>query len=176
MTKSDGEATQEFHSDDHDSKDGHCHDHKENTGLAWLCNGYIIEDDSRLWVFWDPLILLLCTISSYAYAWYAAFGDDIFVEGNSNIYHILTLESFFTLEIILNFVRAYRPNGHNIETVRSHRKIADRYWKGNFKFDFIMWIPFWIYFDNQSYWRVLFAIKVFRLNRVVEQTNTSDVL
>jgi len=54
--------------------------------------------------------------------------------------------------------------------------IAQRYLKGSFWFDFVTWIPFWLYFDNRSYWRVLFSFKVFRINRTIEVTCVSDLM
>lgn len=77
------------------------------------------------------------------------------------------------INIILNFFRAYKEEG-NEEFEMNFFKIADRYIKGEFKLDLVIFIPFGllghINADTKNL-QILWSIKVVRINKL---TNILD--
>ena len=125
-----------------------------------------IRPDSCFSVTWRSVQSTLAILSSYLYAWFAAFGTDqrtsFWVTFDNDI--TIFFEAFFTISIIISFMTGYIPEGQS-HIVKDHGKIALRYFKTCFPTDFLAWIPFWFFFDNskEKFTRLFFLLKIPRM-------------
>jgi hypothetical protein len=99
----------------------------------------VIDENNRYYLAWKIIVIFLCVISSYFYAYMAAFrapepGEDFFSV-------MLFFEISFFIDICLKFLVSFTKDGETIPT-RDLSKIGWRYLNKGFIFDFIPLIPF----------------------------------
>ena len=121
----------------------------------------IISEESSFTIFWKIFDLINCIISSYIYAWLAAFGDQasgVFITDLS-----IFFECCFTVTMFLHFVTDYTPEGERVP-IRELSKISKRYFfSQKFLLDFLTLIPFQILLKGQGHQvKVLYLIKIIR--------------
>jgi len=128
---------------------------------------------------WNVVDMLCCIVSCYVYGWMALFG--IYeADGKENRFAIVGDVIFFiifTITIIVNFITDYTPQGET-QPVRNLEKIAKRYLRGNFMYDFVAWFPFhWLldmsYKTGNHRRNTIFLIKIIRLRKVSSIFNVS---
>jgi len=96
----------------------------------------VIKVDSPLYQFWKIFVVFIYIISSYIYAYIAAFGKDKQIE-----YIVLFFEIIFAMDIIVQFLLEFKPEDQ-YNKVRDITEIAKRYIKSRFLVDAIAMIPF----------------------------------
>jgi len=128
-------------------------------------NGFII-------IVWKPIEILACLLSSYYYAWILAFGaeEHIGVPRWSIIF-----EAIFAISMAINFMREYIPDGETVP-VRDHAKIAKHYFKNGFWTDFIPLLPIPWALSFLHYSKVLYIIKIIRIDRGFRIFDVTKVL
>ena len=103
-----------------------------------LADLVIIKQNNRYYMYWRTLNTLCCLTSSFFYAFMAAFRG---MTENPTLYKInMAYESVFLISMGLQFIVEYVEVG-NPTPVRDLQKIALRYLKTQFWFDFIPIIP-----------------------------------
>lgn len=131
---------------------------------------------------WNVIDLICSIISSYLYGWMAVFGQ-IEADGTKNyfvIYADYTFFVIFSITILITFVTDYKPQGET-QSVKNLEKIAKRYLKDKFIYDFIAIIPFhWLhdmsYESGNHRWNTLFLIKIIRMRKVNEIFNVQQFM
>lgn len=112
----------------------------------------IIGDDNKYYKGWLLFILFVSLISSYFYAYMAAFRAP--KPGDSLHYWMIVFESTFLLDMVFKFLKSFTKDGETVPTT-DLAKIARRYLRGQFAFDFIPLIPiasvFEFHGDNHLY-------------------------
>ena len=108
----------------------------------------------------------MCVISSYIYAYFACFGVhflDMEADPIANRL-ILTFESIFAISMCFKFFTTYVADG-TTTVVKDRGKIASRYFRTQFPYDFFVWCPFFFFSDcsKDSFYRLFFLIKVVRI-------------
>lgn len=126
----------------------------------------ILDQSSIFCLFWNVFEVLCCIISSYMYAYMAAFGihnNDVTINVDLRIADIFFFV-VFTISILMNFLRDFVPEGET-QACKDLKKIAQRYLLGQFSLDFVAWVPFQfiIDFDQHRLLNCLYAIKIIRL-------------
>lgn len=126
-----------------------------------LLEQIIISNESVAYQLWYNLYVFCCLISSYFYAYMAAFtfpekGDFLFILDN-------VFETIFYISFFLCFIVDFQPPD-SPKPVKDVSKIAMRYLKGNFIYDVIPLIPFpYIPLKNKDDRRLFYIIKIIRL-------------
>jgi len=82
----------------------------KNRERAW----YIICEDSKIYGLWNGFNILCCLLSSYYYAYMAAFAAPKAGENNFTI--MLGFEFVFLLSMGFNFLREFTKDGQTIPT------------------------------------------------------------
>lgn len=115
------------------------------------------------------MILIVIAYSCFTTFYYAAFNFPS--DNKTALYLEHTVLVFFTLDIILNFMREYiEPD--STTWVREHSKIAKKYFKsGWFFFDVLATFPFYI-FDTAG---DLIWFKLLRMIRIPRIVNLLDL-
>ena len=134
----------------------------------------ILNNGSVFCLFWNFFEVLCCIISSYMYAYMAAFGinnNDLTINVDLRIADIFFFV-VFTVSIIMNFLRDFVPEGET-QACKDLKKIANRYLHGQFSLDFIAWVPFQfiIDFNQHRLLNCLYAIKIIRLRSGLQYFN-----
>ena len=134
-------------------------------------------------MYWNFFEVILSIISSYVYAYMAAFGtenSDTTPNKDLLIADIFFF-AFFTISIIINFLRDFVPPGET-QACKDLKKIAQRYIHGQFFIDLIAWVPFQFIIDFQddgkshNMMNVLYAIKIIRLRSGLQYFNISYLM
>ena len=126
---------------------------------------YIIKTSNTLYQIWKFVIIIMSFVTSFTYAYYAAFLDLMSkeeIEGFESQEIFFTI--LFTVDIFVNFLTEYRyPMSTDIET--DVKKIAIIYIKGRFFWDFLSVIPFKKIFWNMDlkYNKLFYINKLSRL-------------
>lgn len=126
----------------------------------------IFSKDGTFLVVWRIILLSVCLTSPYYYAWIA-------LEGYESLpVAIVVFESIFALDIAIQFLTDYTPDGETIP-IRSLGKIAQHYINGDFYFDMASTFPVTFFLDNSKseIWRLLFLIKIIRVGTALEIYN-----
>lgn len=112
----------------------------------------IIADDNKYYKAFVFFNMWICIISSYIYAYMAAFYAP--KAGDTLYYVSLFFELWFLLDITLKFLKSFTKDGETVPTIDLNQ-IATRYLKGKFVLDFIPLIPvpriFEFHGENQFY-------------------------
>jgi len=112
--------------------------------------------------------------SSYFYAYIAAFGVP---KTNSNLFYTnLFYEGIFSLQILLEFITDYRPQGTFSKPVRDLSKISSRYLKGGFIYDFIPLIPLDNIIKIGGYERLFYLIKLMRFGKGIGIFKSQNIM
>ena len=119
----------------------------------------IISHESIWYQAWYQIYVFSCLTSSYFYAFMAAFenpkqGSFLYIMDN-------IFEFIFYISFILNFIVDYQPPDQP-KPVKDISKIAMRYIKGNFWYDFLPLIPL-TYINLNGDQRLFYIIKILRL-------------
>jgi hypothetical protein len=88
---------------------------------------------------WKSIDIISCIVSSYIYAYMAAFGVAALDSTTYAMY--IVFEGVFVLSIIKNFTTEYKSDGMS-KPIRDAKKIAMRYLNNGFIMDLVMVIPF----------------------------------
>lgn len=132
----------------------------------------IISDENRLYKLWVVFNMIMCVVSSYFYAYMAAFkapkpGDDL--------HHIMIFfECMFAVDIILKFLKSFTKDGETMPTI-DLAKIAQRYLKGQFALDFIPLIPLFSIFTFKGHGH-LYIVKCIRIINGFSLFNVSEMM
>ena len=126
-----------------------------------MVNLLIISEYGSFNIFWKIFDLINCILSSYIYAWLAAFGDQ--ASGTVMTDMSIFFESCFTVTMLLHFITDYTPEGERVP-IRELSKISKRYlFSQKFVLDFLTLIPFQILLRGQGHQvKVLYLIKIIR--------------
>ena len=119
----------------------------------------VISDENKAYKFWVILNMIMCIISSYFYAYMAAFKKPV---PGDNLHHLmLAFEFFFFTDMTLKFLKSYTKDGETVPTI-DLGKIARRYLRGNFALDFIPLIPIPSIFNFHGH-QHMYIIKCIRI-------------
>lgn len=133
----------------------------------------IISELNPLYHLFEVLITMLCLVSSYIYAYIAAFR--LHQDMNQTAYKLSYIfETMFFIDLILNFFVEYQPEDSKYP-VRDMSKIAVNYLQGEFKMDAIPLIPlqFMTMKNNRDY--LFFTIKWIRLIKGFKLINIAKI-
>lgn len=100
---------------------------------------FVISSQSKVLKVWQIFITFLCIISSYIYINIAAFRVHKYEDEEVTELYLI-FESFFLLDIIVQFFVERIPEGH-IKPIRELEKLALIYLRGDFIEDFITILP-----------------------------------
>jgi len=135
---------------------------------------FIINPHSMLYRLFRSIVVLCCLASSFIYAFYAAFRND--VDGdpsqiNDPKLYIPTMdmiqiafEALFLVDILLKFILEYKDDftSSHVHQVRDVSLISIRYLKTKFAYDLIPIVPFnWVF--HFKYSRIFYLVKCMRL-------------
>ena len=126
-----------------------------------LLEQIIISNESIAYSIWFNIYVFCCLISSYFYAYIAAFEMPI---PGTFLYNLnMVFEAIFAISFLLCFIVDYQPPDSQ-KPVKDVTKIAMRYiFKGNFVYDFFPLLPFtWISLPNGNE-RLFYIIKIMRM-------------
>jgi hypothetical protein len=134
-------------------------------------------------------VVLLCILSSFLYAFYAAFRYD--ADGgpinklkselsDDQIGYFNTIqaivEGIFLIDMMIEFVLEFHDDATNTD-VRDISIISKRYLKNEFLSDFIPLIPFnWIGIFKFKHSRIFFLVKCFRLKETFAILDTAKIM
>lgn len=124
--------------------------------LEWI----VIDMDNQVYLLWKMFVTTCCVVSSYLYAFIAAFENPNPGEMLFNI--TVFFESVFLVSICVNFLVSYEPDGEDYK-VKDLTLISQRYLKGQFMFDFIPLVPLQAISLPGQKERLFFVIKIIRL-------------
>ena len=87
------------------------------------------------------------------------------------------MELIFVISIIIRFLTDFIPQG-DIRPVKELGKISDKYLKESFWREFIPTIPVTFIFEvhHDSFWRILFLIKIIRLYNCYNAFSIADAM
>lgn len=102
--------------------------------LEWI----IIDSEGQGYILWQMFVTICCVISSYLYAFIAAFENPNPGETLFNV--TIFFESVFLVSLCVNFLVDYKPEGEEGK-IKDLNLISIRYLKGQFLNDFIPLIP-----------------------------------
>lgn len=133
----------------------------------------IISELNPLFQIFQVFITVLCLMSSYVYAYIAAFR--LHNDMNESVYKLnYFFETMFLIDCILTFFVEYQPEDSKYP-VRDMSKIAINYLQGAFKFDVIPLIPLqYLTLKNKREY-LFFTIKWIRLIKGFKLINISKI-
>lgn len=139
----------------------------------------ILDQNSVFCLIWNFIEVICCVLSSYMYAYMAAFGirnSDLTINSDLRVTDIFFF-IVFTISIIMNFLRDFVPEGET-QACKDLRKIAIRYLHGQFLLDLIAWVPFQFILDFNEHplLNSLYAIKIVRLRNGLQYLNISYLM
>ena len=133
----------------------------------------IISELNPLYHIFEVLITMLCLVSSYIYAYIAAFR--LHQDMNQTAYKLSYIfETMFLIDLILNFFVEYQPEDSKYP-VRDMSKIAVHYLQGEFKMDAIPLIPFQFMTMKNNRDSLFFTIKWIRLIKGFKLINIAKI-
>lgn len=133
----------------------------------------IISELNPLYHIFEVLITMLCLVSSYIYAYIAAFR--LHQDMNQTAYKLSYIfETMFLIDLILNFFVEYQPEDSK-HPVRDMSKIAVHYLQGEFKMDAIPLIPFQFMTMKNNRDSLFFTIKWIRLIKGFKLINIAKI-
>jgi hypothetical protein len=146
----------------HDINDEH-QDSKvfDNTNIY---DKLVISRNNPILAVWKYIYILCCLVSSYFYAFLAAFEHNFDKNDSSTSTTTLSFvfEGIFVINILLSFITEYMPeSSQNPE--RDLSKIATRYLKTEFPLEFITVVPFQL-LNLGGYQRLFYLVKIARLH------------
>lgn len=135
----------------------------------------IFMENSWISNIWKSIDIISCIISSYIYAYMAAFGESSLSESAYILY--ILFEAVFVISIIKNFTTEYKSDGMS-KPIRDIKKIAIRYLNTGFIIDLLMVIPFAYIFGGEAVRnaKLCYFIKCYRLVRGFKIFNVSDII
>ena len=123
---------------------------------------YIIKTTSTAFQVWKLLIITMSFVTSFSYAYYAAFLDLMSQEEVDGLAgQELFFTALFTIDIAVNFLTEYHVP-MSTEVITDVRKIAGVYLRGRFFWDFLSVLPFRALFPDMP----LKYSKLFYLNKL----------
>ena len=138
-----------------------------------LLDFVIISEENKIYKMWKFLDVMACLISSYYYAYMAAFQNPMVGEPLFNV--MLFFETIFFISMVLNFFVEFVKDGQTIPT-RDLAQIANRYLRSSFINDFIPLIPLPYLIDIGGFEAHFYAIKVIRLVNGFRLLNVSEII
>jgi hypothetical protein len=108
----------------------------------------VISVENSVYQAWKIIVIFICIISSYIYAYIAAFGIPYKEEQPRFFLVIVVFEVIFGMDIAVQFLLEYKPEDQ-YNKVRDLTEIAKRYLKSRFFIDALAMIPFHEFFDVQ---------------------------
>ena len=135
---------------------------------------FIISQKNKPYQLFEMFVSLLCMLSSFNYAYLAAFR--MHKELNETIMSIWILyELIFFLDIILQFLLEFTSETSSIP-VRDLEKIAWNYIYNGFVTDFIAIIPLQIIQLKNNRQNLFFLIKLIRLEKGLRLFDVTDIM
>ena len=133
----------------------------------------IIYDDNQYYDYWRYAELIISMVSSYFYAYIAAF---IKMEyGEPKFTWMIFYECFFLISTCLKFLRSYIPDGQTVP-VKSLSLTVERYVMGEFLSDLIPLIPFPLILPLKGKEQHFYYIKVMRLLKVLKRFDIQAIM
>jgi hypothetical protein len=135
---------------------------------------FVINPHSMVYRLFRSLVVLCCLASSFVYAFYAAFRNDVDNDPSQENDPILEIENLdliqyvfegiFLVDMLLKFILEYKDDftSSHVHQVRDVSMISLRYLKTKFAYDLIPLIPFNMVFHFR-YSRVFYLVKCMRL-------------
>jgi len=102
-----------------------------------MCDRFVISPDTRYKQMFNIVIIFLSLLSTISAAYFACFG---FIEQPLFVALEIIMESFFLVDIFLNFLLQYKDD-EEFKPVKDLKKIAIRYLKRFFIIDFLATVP-----------------------------------
>lgn len=132
----------------------------------------VISLDNKYYALWKTLEIVINLMSSYFYAYIAAF--KVIKYGDSAFNWMIFYESFFLISLLLKFLVSFIPDGQTIP-VKDIVMIAERYIKGNLVVDLIplLPLPFLPLGGIESH---LYFIKIMRLTQAFKLFNIQRIM
>jgi hypothetical protein len=143
-----------------------CSQEKQDSGEILANQGagawYIISQDNKLYYLWRGFNILCCLLSSYYYAYMAAFVAPKW--GERNFFIMLGFEFIFLMSMGFKFLCEFVKDGA-VTPTRDLKQIAERYLRGDFISDLIPLIPFPLILTlekgRQSHFYIIKCIRLF---------------
>jgi hypothetical protein len=113
---------------------------------------------------WRSVYISSCLLSPYFYAWLALHGHGTYEEDTNTWIAIIVLESIFTVNMFMNCITAYLPEGA-IVPVTDYDKIFAKYFNGDLFEDLIPTLPITFFMDmvGTSQYKMVYLMKVWRI-------------
>lgn len=144
----------------------------------------IISPDNIYYKIFKAVIINLCLLSSFIYAFWAAYRHDVekskpnakelsgFTDYDIWVFDILQacIEGLFLIDMMIEFILEFIDEEKQVP-IRDIQKIGMRYLHNDFASDFIPIIP-WNWIVDYKHTRLLFLIKCYRLKETFELLDT----
>ena len=137
---------------------------------------FVISSNSSFTQIWKFFLIILSMMSSFHYAYMAAFLLNLDDEGTTQFFNFdLFYNIVFAVDLVLNFLfELYDQKSEYYE--RRFLVISEQYLRGRFLTDFVTVLPLYHLFKFFKHGRLFFLIKLTRLMRGIELLDTAVIM
>lgn len=132
----------------------------------------IISRDNKGLFIWNGIHIVACLVSSYMYAFLAAFHEK---EGALFNEIIIAFEIIFFISMCLNFITDYKEEGVN-SSITDISRISIRYLKSNFIWDLLPLVPLQMFDLGYESFHHFYLIKILRLGTGLKLFNVQMIM
>ena len=135
----------------------------------------IINHESYLCYIWQTFCIIICIVSSFYYAYCAAFYQNI--DENLKFHIRYMFEIVFLIDMISQFFTSYPCSNKTAKcNIRDISLIIDHYIRGGFVSDLIPLLPFQYLSIPNDKADLFLLIKIFRISKGLDMMNVTKFM